>query len=140
MDADDWNRKLDFERCWRTNSKCCRIIGLHNLDIFALAGREHSKFYAVLAESWSRYEVHRASGLPKSVVYSYHMYTYRNGTAASRLLTNYIAEAEYATMSLGAFLRAVHYGPPTRFAHDQMMSACVGRDALLQVPGVFIGQ
>lgn len=86
-------------------------------------GRERSAFYAADPERWSQHEALCALWEPTPVVYTYLTDVYRNGTAAS-LLVDRIAEAEYVVLPLGAFLRAVQYGPIRRFGNDQTRSAC----------------
>lgn len=57
-----------------------------------------------------------------------------------RLLNSLVAKAEYSTLSLSAFLRAVQNGPVGPFSRDQTMRSCVGRGALLRVPRVLVSQ
>lgn len=64
---------------------------------------------------------------------------YHNGSSAAHLLIVRVEEVEYATFSLGAFLRAVQYDPASSFAHDQVLGACVEKCACLREPGVLVG-
>lgn len=132
-DIDDWSRELDFERRQRTNLKESQFIGWHSLYVFALRGHGRSDFYMIEPERWSQHVAHRALGAPILVVYLYRTAGICKGSAAS-LFVGRILEAEYTIFSPGAFLRAVQYGPVSCFAHDQMMSACAGRDAFLRIP------
>lgn len=93
----------------------------------------------VVPGSLFQYKAHHPFGVPNSVVYSYLTDGYRDKSAAS-VLGGRIPEAGYFTMSYGAFSRAVQYGPASRLEHEQIMIACEGRDALLQVRWVLIGQ
>lgn len=113
--ADYRTRELDFERHQSTNPKGRRFFGWHNLEIFAIPGRERSKLYANVQESLCQYEAHRSLGVPNPVVYSYFTDVYCNGYAAS-LMVGCIAEAEYVASSFGAFLRAMQYRPGSRFS------------------------
>lgn len=130
---------MDFELRQRTNSKKCQFLCLHNLEVFALSGRELSKSYAVLPGIWSCYEAHRVVRVPKPVVYSYITAVYCKEPAAL-LLAACIVEAEYVTLPLGALFQVVQYGLASRSALDEMMSACAGRGTLLRVPWVLDGQ
>lgn len=76
---------------------------------------------------------------PKLVVYSYLTIVYFHRSTAS-LLAGKIEMTKYFTLSVGAFSWAVQYGPASRFAHYQMMSACAGQGALLRVPCGVVGQ
>lgn len=136
-DGDDWTCKLGFERRQRTNLEGRRFLGWHNLEAFSSAERERSKFYEVLPESWYQWEAHHALGAPNAVVYSYLTDVHCNRSAAS-LLIGRVEEADYITLSLVAFLRAVLYHPIACFAHGSAMSPCAWRSALLRVPWVVV--
>lgn len=97
-----------------------------------------SEIHVVIPESWYKYGARRALGIPNFVVYSYFTDEYRNRSAVACLLICRVAEAEFAALSLGAFLREVQLAPDSCFAQDQMMGACAGRSALLRVPGVLV--
>lgn len=74
------------------------------------------------------------------MVYAYPTHVYRNGSAAAQWSIDRKVEAEYVISSPCALVRAVQYVLDCRFAHVQMISACVGRGVLLRVLGVFVMQ
>lgn len=77
--------------------------------------------------------------MPKSVVFPYLTDVYCNEFAIS-LFAGRIVEPAYIVLSLGAFLGAAHYVSICRSVHDEIMSVCAGRGALLQVAWELIGQ
>lgn len=104
-----------------------------------LLGHECSALYAVILEIWPKYEAHCAANVPNLVVYAHLMDRYRNRSAAERLLNACMAEAEYATLLHCAFM-AMQHGPASRLKHEYMLIVYGGRGALLQLPGVLVGQ
>lgn len=98
-----------------------------------LLGRKSSKHYLAATECWSHYEADRALEGTNILVCSYLTDVYGSATAVS-ILARCIAGAEYFTLSLGAFLRAIPYTSVGRFAHNQTVGVCEGEVLCFEYP------